>query len=660
VRTGNKHDDPSPCTPENANTECEKCDKEKNNCECKSIECKEPDLEKSSGVIPPLTMTPNPPIEPRIYNSEITLTCDKGYSFFGQKFKCPEEPQICSASYVCREKGRFERTTYCPTDGGEGHIWERKEGNIVSLIDIPSTCEKIPDFCPALPSSPVSKGLALDGEGFSISSNCMNPSGGGALKESCSFDCSQVEKAVDDIPRKCLKNTEDLVCEDDGKWKFQSTSEALSVAEDAGIQKEMEKKCWKAENMRTCPDPDEETEVRNSLVGARFTGKKSKNGWRKRGLKVDHMCGTRLQYKCVVGNFPDLDGIVDGQPSSITFECISEGEGAMWRLVRTDETELATGPGPTLFDRTWECIEPQPKLCEGGDPTWYTGIWKDLFYFKPKKGMTTDKYEEAMLRCKIDWVSSADDSLADEYEHKKSNTCEPNWRQPSVTVKCKDGSFPEPPVSDIDLCAYQIKFQNKALSVKDGALKLEEPLPTDASQRWVFSDGNKRKFPGQIISVAGLKRNELEVTATCIGMPDSDSCASCWKKCEEELITSKACDPKCEDKCEVTVGDCPAAANARTPEGDRYAWTLTQDTVSKKCAFSSRSMQTQADGLEFWLNEEEEEENSVSWFLQDKGGKMILKGAALQRFVGMKGGGAPTHKDAEQTLQEMKFDTAPN
>jgi len=571
-------------------------------CTCEPIKCPEPKLPKNEGTFRNMKLEMTDVIDGvAIYKNTIDMTCAVGYSFYGQMFTCGPEALIenskqCHTSFECKENGRFMRKHYCETKGATG-----KDGSLildgVFLVNIPSGCERIREYCPKLPAV----------SGFKSDASCLHIAEGGEYEAKCSFACEQVMKQINyqkmqwgslkkegekftavTEPRKCLKNSEKLECGKEGKWALLGGAvQEVVTGKEEDIKTVMEGTCLEnVDNFQTCDVKKIKDYLRGNFPSDRHVQLQKRvlsmeaNTFvteRQRGV---FYCGDAIVMRCLGDGFTVED---DDETTLLVFECADTSD-----LEVGGGKGMVTIPEPMEFRRVsregklgkllssgeWGC---KAKGC--GDPqtaSWWPGLVQGLY-----KIVSVEK-SSATLRCNLPlpqvttWQSCMPPKKPSDWEGDTAG---------ELKVDCKGEEWLAPKQEHIDACASQIVNEGgQALSVNEnGEVSWANSDVNDLKQRWARYDG---RGSGLIISAskpfsqAGEReRREVKFSAQCLGVPDAEKVTECWcgntedakDKCKADFaLKMKPCTETCDEDCETN-----------------HKWALARSTEDKeKCGLT--------------------------------------------------------------------------
>lgn len=528
-----------------------------------------------------------------IYKNVIHMKCEVGYSFYGQTFKCGKDALIkddiqCHASFECQETGQFTRKNFCETTGAAG-----KDNLVVKetvLINVPSGCEKIREYCPKLP--PVS--------GFASDASCLHIAEGGEYGAECAYDCAQVKKKInygkmttppagedalwniETEPRVCLTNSEKLQCGHEG-WTLDGASVNVVEGKEEEMHITMGASCLQTKNIKTCdikriwPDLRGDMSSKRMAKYQRNTANKDGNPFRsEKENKRTWYCGDALALLCRPG-YAVAD---DPKTQLLLFECADTSDmvGSGKGLVKVDEMEFRrvsrNGELGLLFsDGDWGC---QAKGCkEPFAPNWWKGAVAGIYTV-----VAVDSHV-ATLQCKLRLPQ-----LIDHPECVPPKT-KANWLgvdAGKVKVSCEQGEWTEPPKVHIDACASQIVNQDGlALSVNDNddGVTWVASNEDDPKQRWARFDKNGYGLMISAFKPATFVDSNDEFTASCLGTPvgTGKKLAKCWFDNQENA------DAACTEFSTLEMVQCTQGCDAGCEQS--RAWSLSSSSTSlTTCALS--------------------------------------------------------------------------
>lgn len=552
-------------------------------CACKTITCPNPDFTKA-GSQQYMQMTPVD--SPQGYGAVVTFTCDPGYSFYGQRFTCAEGVQQCKATYQCDHTGYFMRKESCQTvTPANPLVPEGAENTETALINIPSACERIEDFCVGLRLGGGSQKNAFPPD-YNVF-ECKNYENGGYLDEKCHYACDQVKREVRSMEKtrsrdfSCLEGEEILQCTDSEEWMMTGTPDEDKLQRSLTaeqINTKMEEACLRPEHIRRC---EHFSQIANLVHNAGVAAGKQRdqdNGYKTSATQnLQDLCGDSLIFECEKGHKYNKEETI------LIFECVSTGAGADWMLLDPQGNPQAD---KILAAGSFECVA---QGCPNEPPPWMSAnFYKSLFTWSPAEA----EHKNPTLTCNIANLGA------------KNHPCSPNeQRKETIELECQDDDetweetfmqWLRPSPGQVDRCAYMIKAGDMVLTrTAEGALTMaasKEVLEeedgwisddSDPLQRWVWTDF-KNKDANLIVSAADAKMVGPDTKLTgidsmCVAGQDVEACASCWKeKCEKVPC------PACDNACKLILKKCPSWEDRSSPELEASSWQILGDYVEGK------------------------------------------------------------------------------
>jgi len=568
-------------------------------CSCKPIKCPKPKLPKNSGTFSNMNLDMTDVKEGvAIYKNTIHMTCAVGYSFYGQKFKCGEEARIkndhqCHASFVCKETSEFMRDKYCETVGqGVGGLVDQNS----VLVNIPSGCERIKEYCPKLPPA----------SGFQSDASCLHIAEGGEYEAECSYACDQVQKIIDyakmtyqtlaeagqkwnvqTAPRKCLMNSERLKCGHEG-WTLNGEVQKVAEGEEKAMHDVMGNACIQKKNVPNCNvdaiwDLSDLAYERNAdlrrEIGSEHANSFVPQEWRQGPALV--YCGDAVVLECLSGY------VVADDPDTtlLMFECADTSDlvelGGKGLVVqeKMDFRRVSRHDGTlgSLWTGEWGCKK--AGCGQVAEASWWKGSLVAGLYT-----VTWESDEAATLQCKSVFPVLKRNEQC--FPPKSKN--EWDYKNPGeVMIQCAEEGWAKPPESHIDACATQIKNKDGlALSVNDqDEVTWAKFDADDPKQRWARFDGNGAS--GLIVSASKpitFTGGTAEFTAKCLGITEDpvgvEKVAKCW--CEHQAHP----DDECADAFALKMVPCTHESHKSSGKLS-HVWGLSSSTTEKTtCALS--------------------------------------------------------------------------